>query len=288
MRWPARGCRDPAGTPPEKLGASVISVFYASGRWQQDVFSGTPPEPGDAHDNTTTDETMLARFHREARIGMQMRHPNITHTIQFVESPEHALIMELIEGRQLADYLNEVGVLSPAETAHIGKDLGEALRYMDSVGLYRIDIKPSNVVLHPTRGAVIVDLGLARALEESGRELTQIGVLIGTPSYMAPEQVIDGGGDIRADLFALGMVLYRCLVGRSPYESSSAVASLHRLITEDISVDGPAGSPALRNVLSRCLTRDPELRYQKPQDFLVELEATPEFWEEPRLMPDAG
>ncbi|MFF4543209.1 serine/threonine-protein kinase [Streptomyces sp. NPDC001435] len=237
------------------------------------------------------DETMLARFHREARIGMRMRHPNIMHTIEIVESPEHALIMELIEGPVLADALAEQGALPPEEAARIGKDLGEALRYMDSMSLYRIDIKPSNVVRHATRGAVIVDLGLARALEEAGRQLTQTGVLIGTPSFMAPEQILGREADIRSDLFALGALLYRCVSGRLPHDNISNAASvLYSVVHEDISVDGLPVSPALRNVLRTCLARDPDLRYQKPQDFLAELATTPELRGEtgPQAMPDAG
>ncbi|MER7820271.1 serine/threonine-protein kinase [Streptomyces sp. NPDC096153] len=233
---------------------------------------------------------MLARFHREARIGMRMRHPNVTYTIEVVDSPERALIMELIEGPVLADLLDEQGALPPEEAVLIGKDLGEALRYMDSMSLYRIDIKPSNVVLHPTRGAVIVDLGLARALEEVGRQLTQAGVVIGTPSFMSPEQVLGREADIRSDLYALGALLYRCVSGRLPHGNASQANIFYTIAHEEVSVDSLPVSSALRNVLRTCLARDPDLRYQKPQDFLAELAMTPEFRGDTgtQVRPDVG
>ncbi|MEU3460784.1 serine/threonine-protein kinase [Streptomyces sp. NPDC006733] len=256
------------------IGAGGMGVVYRG----RDLRTGEDVAIKLLHRGLTTDETMVARFRREAQIGMRMRHPNIAHTIDVVDTPEHALIIELIEGSVLTHVLSAHGALTPQEAARIGNDLGEALQYLHSLGLYRIDIKPANVVLHPTRGAVIIDLGVARALEEAGGQLTLTGVIIGSPLYMAPEQV-RGQVDIRSDLYALGTVLYQCLTGRLPHEYTDAASILYAVAHEDVSVDGIPASAALRDVLRRCLVRDPDLRYQQPQDFLTDLRAAPEVGE---------
>ncbi|MFD9907305.1 protein kinase [Streptomyces sp. NPDC059063] len=233
------------------------------------------------HRGTAQDPGMRARFAREAQIGLRVRHPNITRGIAVVEDPEPALVMELIEGPSLSALLEEHRLPPPRALASLAADLGEALSYLHAMGLSRIDLKPSNVIVHPTRGAVIVDLGVARALESAAAQLTVTGVVIGTPLYMAPEHVSGAEADIRSDLYALGIILYECATGRRPHEDGDMVRVMYSIIHEDIDVSALDVSPELRDVLRTCLARDPAHRYQEPADFLAALRATPEASDPP-------
>ncbi|MEV7415491.1 serine/threonine-protein kinase [Streptomyces sp. NPDC089919] len=256
----------------EAIGSGGMGVVYRG----RDLQTGDTVAIKLLRRELAADENMLARFHREARIGMRMRHPNVARSIELLDSPEQALVMELIEGPSLAGLLAEQGILTPERTAGIAADLGEALRYLDAMGLSRIDIKPSNIVLHRSRGAVIIDLGLVRALEAAGERLTQTGHMIGTPVFMAPEQLLGQEADIRSDLYALGAVLYQCVSGRLPHEGSSFSARLYAVAHEEVSVADLPGSDALREVLRTCLARDPGLRYPTPAAFVAALAMTPE------------
>jgi serine/threonine-protein kinase len=210
---------------------------------------------------------------------MRIRHPNIARTIAIIEAaPERALVMELVEGPDLSQVLEDSGPLPPTQVVEVGRGLGEALLYLDSLALCRIDLKPSNIVAHPTRGLVIVDLGIARwtEVDENDRD-TNAGAMIGTPAYMAPEQLRSATeADIRSDLYALGVVLYQCLTGRPPHGGANAVEVIYSILREPISFEGLTGSPALRDVVETCLAHNPLDRYQNPSDFLRALASTPE------------
>ncbi|MFJ2588442.1 protein kinase [Streptomyces sp. NPDC087538] len=173
-------------------------------------------------------QSLVASFRREARIGMRVRHRHVARTVNVVEEPELALVMELVEGPTLGNVLEDGGPLSADRTVGIARQLGAALMHLASLGLSRIDLKPSNVILHPQRGAVVVDLGVAHVLE-SGEERTAItmaGMVIGAPGYMSPEQVVGDRPDTRSDIFTLGLLLRECLMGRSPYNQTSMMARL--------------------------------------------------------------
>ncbi|WP_157986994.1 serine/threonine-protein kinase [Streptomyces atratus] len=231
------------------------------------------------HHHLAEDYLMLVRFRREAEIGMQIRHPNISRTIAIVEAaPEWALIMELLDGPALSQVLEENGQLPPASVVQMGRCLGEALLHLHSLNLCRIDLKPSNIIAHPIRGPVVVDLGIARwtGVDENDRD-TAVGSMVGTPAYMAPEQLRSATeADIRSDLYALGVVLYQCITGHPPHTGANDVEVIFSILREPISFDDLTGSEELRGVVVTCLAHDPADRYQDPADFLRALAATPE------------
>ncbi|MEU0397262.1 protein kinase [Streptomyces sp. NPDC006208] len=231
------------------------------------------------HSYLRVEPLMLVRFRREAEIGMQMRHPNIARTIAIIEGdPEWALIMELLDGRTFDKILDENHQLPPVSVVEQGRSLGEALVYLHSLNLCRIDLKPSNIIAHPTRGPVIVDLGIARwtGVDENDRD-TESGFMLGTPAYMAPEQLRSAAeADIRSDIYALGAVLYQCLTGHPTHTGANAIEVIYCVLREAISFDDLTGSEQLREVVITCLARDPADRYQEPADFLRALAATPE------------
>ncbi|MFF2199309.1 serine/threonine-protein kinase [Streptomyces sp. NPDC058145] len=230
------------------------------------------------HGHLAEDGLWLARFRREGEIGLRVRHPNIVRTIAAVETPEPALIMELIAGPSLDEQLGQRGTLDAADVIRMGRNLGEALSHLHSLSLSRVDLKPSNIISHPVRGSVIIDLGIARAMDEAEDiRLTHAGDVVGTPAYMAPEQVRSAlDADIRSDLYSLGAVIYQCLAGRPLHAGANVVEIAFAILRNPVSVDDLPVSAELRGVLETCLARDPADRYQEPTAFLRALEATPE------------
>ncbi|WP_306334750.1 serine/threonine-protein kinase [Streptomyces sp. KL118A] len=226
------------------------------------------------------DEAAVLRFRRECEIGPRVRHPNVVRSFEAIESPEPALVMELIEGQSLSQLL-ERGHLSLADVAGVARGIGEALEHLHSMGISRIDLKPSNIIAHPTRGPVIIDLGLAHPEDPYDRR-TQSGDVVGTVFYMAPEQIRSAlAADIRSDLYSLGTVLHECVTGQRLRTGSNALDVAFSIFHDPVYVTDLPVSAAMREVIGTCLAHDPADRYQVPGDFLRALAATPEAQEEP-------
>ncbi|MEU5701548.1 serine/threonine-protein kinase [Streptomyces aurantiacus] len=288
-RAPAASAAPAAGTPAvavlaeryemsSLLGQGGMGAVYQG----RDLLTGRPIAIKVLHNAARNDEQMLARFRREAQVSRQLNHPQIVRTLDALgggADAEPALIMELVEGPSLWDVLNERGPLPAGLVARIGRQLGEALAFIDDMGISRIDLKPSNVLVHPERGAVIIDLGIARPLTDD-RELTVVGMVIGTPGYMAPEQARGGPADIRTDLYTLGILMYQCLAGTLPWDASSAIQMIYEIANTEVSVDALPVSEELRALLGSTLSRSPDSRPRDPGEFLARLASTPEAQEE--------
>jgi WD40 repeat protein/tRNA A-37 threonylcarbamoyl transferase component Bud32 len=199
------------------------------------------------------------RFLREARAVANIEHDHIV-TVYHVEedSGVQMLAMQLLQGETLEDRLRREKRLSAAETARIGRETAEALRAAHERGLIHRDIKPANVWLAGQRGRVkVLDFGLARGVAESS-QLTQSGVVLGTPAYMAPEQADGAEVDARADLFSLGAVLYRMATGEPPFRGATPLAILKSLANDTprpAHQVNPAIPPALGNLIQRLLSK---------------------------------
>jgi tetratricopeptide (TPR) repeat protein len=223
----------------------------------------------------------LERFQREARASAGLRHPNVvaTYEVGHDEAGPY-LVMELIEGASLREVLAEEGALSPNRAATIALGLCRALVHAHAAGVLHRDVKPGNVLLRreTTPGqaeALLGDFGLAKPLsEDKGPTLT--GQILGSPGYMAPEQVRGEALDVRADLYALGSTLYECLAGRPPFETESVVELIKRVETEDAPTPPPpseAGLPlGLVAITLRCLERRREDRYSDAEELAADLE----------------
>ena len=207
----------------------------------------------------------LKRFAREARILAQIRHRGVVRYIEHgVDAPGEAyLVMEWLDGEDLRDRLGRQG-LSLAESLSLGLRAAEALGTIHAHGLIHRDIKPGNVFL--PGGVVsdlkIIDFGLARGDGSLGP--TQTGVIIGTPSYMAPEQARgERGIDARADLYSLGCVLFKAITGRVPFPGQELVAVLSKVLGEEpprVRELRPEVPAALDDLLGRLLAKDREAR----------------------------
>ncbi len=227
------------------------------------------------------DSVMRERFRREAETHSNLNHPNIVQILDVGQVSETGLTyiaMELIDGPNLSEVMEGTVRLSPADAARILEPIAAALDYACRQGVIHRDVKPSNVLLRrvhdDTPNAVRIaglnmpvlpllsDFGIARALDAP--ELTSIGRTIGTPTYMSPEQCADSHEiDGRSDLYSLGAVFYRCVVGRPPY-SGTTTQILHAhvydplTIPDDVLADLP---PLAISILRRTLAKDPDQRY---------------------------
>lgn len=213
------------------------------------------------------DATAMARFEREARLLARVKHPNVVavHALERLgRSP--VLITELIEG---AGPLT-LG-LAPREAASIVSALADGVEAVHQAGVLHRDLKPANVVRRPDGSVVLLDFGVARELD--GSSLTRTGEVLGTPAFMAPEQVVGRGVDARADVYGLGAVLYALLVGSPPFEGG-----MIKVLSEVVEVEPRwprerVGAPAgLDAIVRRAMAKAPADRFQTARELREELD----------------
>jgi serine/threonine-protein kinase len=225
------------------------------------------------------DELMRARFLRKARIALGLHHPNIVETLELLTEDERrpGVVMDFVEGTSLQQLLRQVR-FAPKDAVFVARGLLDALRYLASSGIVRLDLKPSGIVVEPDFRPIMVDLGLAKR-DEPEEEEPSITVdsdqLIGTPAYLAPEIVSGGQIDIRADVYTVGLLLFEMLAGRPARRQGELFEVLKAATTEDIDVSDLPVSDALRDAVRRMLLRDREAR-TPPEQALHALAVTPE------------
>lgn len=210
-----------------------------------------------------TDPVVAERFRREAITVARLSHPNIVavhDTIDF--DGRQAVVMQLINGKSLRQLLDEQKRLSPELTMHIGGCVASALDAAHSAGLVHRDVKPGNILITPDGRVLLADFGIAKGLGSTD-DLTSENVMMGTAKYLSPEQVRGKKLDGRADLYALGLVLYECLAGRVPFlgesDADTALARLQRDPT-DLAQLRPTLPFGLANLIHRLLARNPDDR----------------------------
>ena len=209
----------------------------------------------------------VARFRREAEAGRRLRHPNIVRVHEHGEEAGMSfIVMEYADGEDLKQVMARRR-LKPDEAYEVLKQLLVALDYSHRHGIVHRDIKPANLMVRPGPRIQVMDFGIARIDSSS---LTRVGTVVGTPTHMAPEQLVALPVDSRADLWACGVILYEMLTGVSPFEASTPASVMHRVLQADVPpasrVDPSLGS-AWDGVLSRALERRPDDRFQTAQEF---------------------
>jgi serine/threonine protein kinase len=203
------------------------------------------------------------RFRREARLAASVNHPHICQIYEVDEADQQLFIaMERLEGEPLSARLDR-GAVPLVAAVPIGLQVLEALDALHGRGIVHRDLKPSNIFLTP-HGVKVLDFGLARPVVDATTNLplTLPGTIVGTPQYMAPEQIQGGPTDARTDLFATGAILYEMLVGYGPFEAGSLTATVEKVLHTDPPVLG--GSPAIAaadRVIHRALAKGPGQRY---------------------------
>jgi serine/threonine protein kinase/tetratricopeptide (TPR) repeat protein len=217
------------------------------------------------------------RLWREARTAASVNHPNICQLYE-IDSDEDGLFlaMELLDGEPLSVRLTR-GSLPPNDASQIALSVLGALGALHQRGIVHRDLKPSNIFL-ARHGVKLLDFGLARslpgALDSPGNDLTLPGVVMGTPRYMAPEQIEAGVADARSDLFVVGAVLYEMVAGRPAFDGNSVLAVARAITSEEpAALGGSSGIVALDRVIHRALRKRPDERYQAAAAFAQDLRA---------------
>lgn len=214
------------------------------------------------------------RFYREAKSAGRLNHPNIITIYDVGETDGIAYIaMEYLEGESLRDMLDS-GVVLPAEIiADLVSRIAGALDYAHRHHIVHRDIKPANIMVTASRDIKIMDFGIAQIPTGSR---TQLGTVLGSPKYMAPEQVAGQATDNRTDIFALGVVLYEMLTGKPPFEGDNLSAIMYRILNEapvPPSARNPRVPAAFDGVIARALAKRPEDRYASAGEFARALRA---------------
>jgi serine/threonine protein kinase len=239
-------------------------------------------------DAFAADPDRLARFQREAQVLASLNHPGIA-SIHGIEEAEgtRALVLELVEGPTLADRIAK-GPIPVDEALPIAKQIAEALEAAHEAGVIHRDLKPANIKVRPDGTVKVLDFGLAKAFQPDASDpnmsvsptmsltaaATQMGMVIGTAAYMAPEQARGKPVDKRADIWAFGAVLFEMLAGGKPFAGGDVSEVLATVIKTDPDWDAlPAETPSrVRTLLRRCLEKDPKQRVHDVADVRLAME----------------
>ena len=232
-------------------------------------------------DHLREDRTALTRFAREAKAVAALSHPNIIAIHQFDTTGNTPyLVMELLEGETLGARLARSS-FSWRQAAEIGAQIADALAAAHSRAIVHRDLKPSNIFLTAAgRQVKLLDFGLAR--DDRRREATddvptdirtRSGTVLGTPSYMSPEQASGEVVDSRTDIFSLGCILYEMLSGRSPFARPTASQSITAVLRDDVDPHHLQAPLEMKRVIARCLEKNPEDRFQSAADIALDLRA---------------
>jgi serine/threonine protein kinase len=215
-----------------------------------------------------------ARFLQEARAAGSLSHPAIITIYEMGREGDTAFIaMELLDGRELRDMIRDVS-LTPSQSVDVAASVADGLAYAHARGVVHRDIKPGNIMVLPDGRVKIMDFGIARHNEPTVK--TQTGVLLGSPQYMAPEQIVGQPFDHRADIFSLGLVIYEMLTGVKPFagedipELTFKVANMAAKPPSHIAPDLPA---VIDFIVARALKKKPDERYQTAADLARDLRA---------------
>jgi serine/threonine protein kinase len=217
------------------------------------------------HPHLATDATTVERFRLESINAARLSHPNV---VAIYDTGQEAdlvyLVMEFVDGPSLREILRDNGPLDPAVVAALGEQVAKALGEAHAHGVVHRDVKPANILLTRDGVAKVTDFGIAKALAGNQSTLTSPGTVVGTAAYVAPEQLEGRNVDVRADVYALGVVLYECLTGQPAFSGDTPTATAALRLTQElipprqVRADVPRG---LNEVVVRATRRDPQLRY---------------------------
>ncbi len=291
-RWRGEGRRAPSGaiigrrypsarvTITQKLGKFEILASLGQGAMGHVYRARDPVLDRELALKTVAPELLakadtMARFQREARAAARLQHPNIVTIYELGEVNGTLYIaMELLEGMDLAEAMGRPDRLSTAQKIRIAVEICRALDFAHKRGVFHRDVKPANVRLLKDGTVKIVDFGIAR-LEDSS--MTRTGLMLGTPSYMAPEVLRGGRVDHRADMWATGIVLYEMLRGIRPFEAPTIAALVYKIVHEPPPPFDAAAlglEPGVGAIVERALAKDPAARFRDCAEMADALQVT--------------
>ncbi len=225
------------------------------------------------HPELECDPLFYDRFHREIEIGKKLEHPGVVKVLTVEDQSRVYMAMEWAEGKPLRKILDEQRKLTQQEALKIAQSTLAALGHIHAHGVIHRDLKPDNIMVDGDR-IKLLDFGIAR--DAAARRLTfgKLTKAMGTPDYVAPEQVKGKRGDARTDLYSFGVILFEMLTGELPFQGENPLAAMNqRLLVDPLPARkfAPSISPELEEVLHRAMERDPQQRYATAADFAHDL-----------------
>ena len=234
-------------------------------------------------DRFARDSSFVARFRREAQSAAALNHPNVVSVFDTgSDNGTHFIVMEYVQGKTLSEILRDGSALMPERAVEIAEGVAEALAFAHRAGIVHRDVKPGNIMLTPTGDVKVMDFGIARAT--TSESLTQTATVLGTATYLSPEQAQGEPVDARSDIYSLGQVLYEMLTGHPPFSGESPVTIAYKHVKEEpvppsrLNPDVPAGLDA---IVMKSLAKNPANRYQS-------VENRPRSWTGPRAPPPSS
>jgi tRNA A-37 threonylcarbamoyl transferase component Bud32 len=229
----------------------------------------------------------VMRFHREAESASRLNHPNTVHVFDFGRTKSGSLyiVMEYVDGDDLAKVLDKDGPMPFGRVAYLCAQIAGSVEDAHAAGIVHRDLKPENIVVTEGRDgetAKVLDFGLAKLFEGTVEaQVTSSGTIVGTPYYMSPEQIQGQELDGRSDVYAIGAIMYECIVGKPPFEAPNPVGVLSKHLSEEPprpSARSPLSVPTEADeIILRCLEKDPDRRFQTAEEVrraLIEYLAT--------------
>jgi serine/threonine-protein kinase len=227
------------------------------------------------HPEMEADPVLYDRFHREQDIGSKLDHPGVVKVFLDDDRSQLYMVLEWAEGRLLRKILNEQGKLPLDRAIRITVAICDALDYIHKHGVAHRDLKPENIMVDSDDRIKLIDFGIAG--QSGARRLTfaKLSQVLGTPDYISPEQVKGKRGDGRSDIYALGIMLYEMLTGKTPFQGPSALAIMNdRLLNNPVPPReiNPEIPPEVQEVIYRAIERDPKNRYAAAREMAWDLE----------------
>ncbi len=251
--------------------SGMASIFKATDRNNAHTVALKVP-----HFQFESDIASYQRFEREEEIGLAMDHPSV---LKILPGPEHKsrpyLVMEFLEGQTLAEVLAALRPLPETDAVRIASRVCEALEYLHAHNVIHRDLKPQNIMLCQDGSVRLMDFGIAKA--ERARRLTWVGFspMLGTPDYMAPEQVKGRRGDERTDIYSLGAILYEMTTGVAPFEGESPYVIMNARLSGDPVAPRKLNAqltPVIEEITLHALAREPGQRYRSASDMKSDLD----------------
>jgi serine/threonine protein kinase len=245
------------------------------------IFRGTDLRTGQhvaikvPHPEMESDPVFFDRFHREQEIGEALDHPAVMKVFGGNDRSQVYMVMEWVEGKLLREILAREKKLPPERAVKITLGLLSALDYIHSHGIVHRDLKPENIMVDPEDRIKLIDFGIAAKAGARRLTFAKLSQVMGTPDYISPEQVKGKRGDARSDIYAVGVMLYEMVTGKTPFQGPNPFAIMNdRLMNNPVpprEID-PSISPQLQEVIYRAMERDPKNRYATAKEFAWDLE----------------
>jgi len=243
----------------EKIGRGAMGVVYKA----EDPETGAQVAIKVLAGEPSEDPELIERFRREALSAAQLDHPNITRVLDFGEEGRRLyMAMELLDGSDLKTLIEQGAALSFAEKLAIMAQVAAGMAFVHARGLVHRDLKPGNIHVKPGGQAKIMDFGLVRSADSN---MTRTGTVLGSPSYMSPEQMRGEKADTRSDVFSLGAVFYELLAGRRAFGGRGLTQIMMAVLgaePEPIEACVPDVPAPVAHIVARCLRKPPDERYQ--------------------------